>query len=60
VLERDPLVEPVEQPLAATEHVRRDDDREIIDLARGQRLADESSAAHQVIVLAAGRLLGEP
>src|SRR5215218_4847781 len=54
VLEVERLREPVEQPLAAAEDDRRDDDRQVVDELGLQRLADDVGAAHDVDVLPAG------
>jgi hypothetical protein len=41
VLELERLRKPVEEPLPGAEHHRCDDDGQFVDVARGQRLADE-------------------
>ena len=58
MLEVERLAEPFEQPLPAAEHHRRDDDGQLVDVPRGQRLADEVRAAHQHHLLAPGRGAG--
>src|SRR6476469_4715179 len=54
VLEIDRFVEPVEQPLARTEYDRRDRHRELVEVTRAERLADDVGAAHDVDVLVSG------
>src|SRR5258705_9690115 len=56
MLEHDPLVEAFEQALPAAEDDRRHDDRELLDLAGGQRLPDHVGPAHDVYDLVAGGL----
>src|SRR5262249_53812561 len=54
VLELERAVETVEQALAAPEDDRRDDDRQLVDEFRLERLPDDVCAAHHVDVLVAG------
>jgi hypothetical protein len=51
--------EAVEQPLASAERDRRDADRELVDEAGFERLADRVGAAHEADVLVAGCLARE-
>src|SRR5262245_49859855 len=50
--------EPLEQPLAAAEDDRGDDDRELVDETCLERLPDDVRAAHDVDVLATGGFPG--
>src|SRR4051794_27222834 len=56
VLELHRVREPVEELLAAAQDDGRDDDRELVDEAGLERLADDVGSAHHVDVLVASRL----
>src|SRR5437879_5431916 len=58
VVQVDRAREAFEQALAAAEHARRDDDRQLVDELRRERLADHVCATHDADVLVAGRRRG--